>query len=96
MRDELSDFEWVAIRAKHFAWLMWSVPARWGRRWPDAVVTKFSRQIEAIVNSDDFRDQMAKLGAEPRYMSPQQVIDYVAVESPKWGALLKDIGAPLN
>jgi tripartite-type tricarboxylate transporter receptor subunit TctC len=63
---------------------------------PDAVVTKLSRQIETIVNGDDFRDQMAKLGAEPKYMSPQQVIDYVAVESPKWGALLKDIGAPLN
>jgi tripartite-type tricarboxylate transporter receptor subunit TctC len=63
---------------------------------PDAVVTKLSRQIETIVNSDDFRDQMAKLGTEPKYMSPQQVIDYVANESPKWGALLKDIGAPLN
>jgi tripartite-type tricarboxylate transporter receptor subunit TctC len=63
---------------------------------PDAVVTRLSREIETIVNRDDFRDQMAKLGTEPRYMSPQQVIDYVAVESPKWGALLKDIGAPLN
>jgi tripartite-type tricarboxylate transporter receptor subunit TctC len=63
---------------------------------PDAVVTKLSRLIETIVNREDFRDQMAKLGAEPRYMSPQEVIDYVAVESPKWGALLKDIGAPLN
>jgi len=63
---------------------------------PDAVVTKLSRQIETIVNSDEFRNQMAKLGTEPKYMSPQQVIDYVAVESPKWGALLKDIGAPLN
>jgi tripartite-type tricarboxylate transporter receptor subunit TctC len=63
---------------------------------PDAVVTKLSREIDTTVNSDDFRDQMAKLDAEPRYMSPQQVIDYIAVESPEWGTLLKDIGAPLN
>jgi tripartite-type tricarboxylate transporter receptor subunit TctC len=55
-----------------------------------------SREIDTTVNSDDFRDQMAKLDAEPRYMSPQQVIDYIAVESPEWGTLLKDIGAPLN
>jgi tripartite-type tricarboxylate transporter receptor subunit TctC len=39
---------------------------------------------------------MAKLGAEPRYMSPKEVADFVAVESPKWGALLKDMNAAPN
>jgi tripartite-type tricarboxylate transporter receptor subunit TctC len=33
---------------------------------------------------------MAKLGAEPRFMNPKQVTEFVAVESAKFGALLKD------
>jgi tripartite-type tricarboxylate transporter receptor subunit TctC len=63
---------------------------------PDAVVARLSREIRTIVGSGDFRDKMAKLGAEPKYMSPQGVIDYVSVESPKWGALLKGIKIPPN
>jgi tripartite-type tricarboxylate transporter receptor subunit TctC len=60
---------------------------------PEPVVARLSEEIKKIVGRDDVRDQMAKLGAEPRYMSPREVADFVAVESPKWGALLKDISA---
>jgi tripartite-type tricarboxylate transporter receptor subunit TctC len=60
---------------------------------PEPVVARLSEEIRKIVGRDDVRDQMAKLGAEPRYMSPREVADFVAVESPKWGALLKDISA---
>jgi tripartite-type tricarboxylate transporter receptor subunit TctC len=63
---------------------------------PDSVVARLSAEIKTIVGRDDVRDQMAKLGAEPRYMSPKEVADFVAVESPKWGALLKDINASAN
>ena len=63
---------------------------------PESVVGRLSAEIKKIVGGDDVRDQMAKLGAEPRYMSPKEVADFVAVESPKWGSLLKDMNAAPN
>ena len=63
---------------------------------PKSVVARLSAEIKTIVGRDDVRDQMARLGAEPRYLSPKEVADFVAVESPKWGALLKDINASAN
>jgi tripartite-type tricarboxylate transporter receptor subunit TctC len=60
---------------------------------PEPVVARLTEEIKKIVGRDDVRDRMAKLGAEPRYLSPKEVADFVAVESPKWGALLKDISA---
>jgi tripartite-type tricarboxylate transporter receptor subunit TctC len=63
---------------------------------PESVVGRLSAEIKKIVGGDDVRDQMAKLGAEPRYMSPKEVADFVAVESPKWGSLVKDMNAAPN
>jgi tripartite-type tricarboxylate transporter receptor subunit TctC len=63
---------------------------------PEPVVARLSAEIEKIVARDDVRGQMAKLGAEPRYMSPKALTEFVATESPKWGELLKDIKAPVN
>ena len=71
------------------AWYAFFAP----RGTPEPVVARLSAEIKTIVGRDDVRDQMAKLGAEPRYLSPREVADFVAVESPKWGALLKDISA---
>jgi tripartite-type tricarboxylate transporter receptor subunit TctC len=63
---------------------------------PEPVVARLSSEIEKIVGNSDVRTQMAALGAEPRYMSPKALTDFVAVESPKWGSLLKDIKPPMN
>ena len=63
---------------------------------PEPVVSRLSEEIRKIVERDDIRSQMAKLGAEPRYLSPKALTDFVAIESPKLGALLKDISAPPN
>jgi tripartite-type tricarboxylate transporter receptor subunit TctC len=63
---------------------------------PEPVVSRLSAEIEKVVARDDVRGQMAKLGAEPRYMSPKALTEFVATESPKWGELLKDIKAPVN
>jgi tripartite-type tricarboxylate transporter receptor subunit TctC len=63
---------------------------------PEPVVARLSREIETIVGRGDVRAEMAKLGAEPRYLSPKALTDFVAAESPKWGALLKDIKSPVN
>jgi len=38
------------------------------------------------------RSKMADLGAEPRYMSAAELTRFVAVESPKWGELIRASG----
>jgi tripartite-type tricarboxylate transporter receptor subunit TctC len=63
------------------------------RETPKPVVAKLSADIEKIVGSSDIHDKMLKLGAEPRYMSPEQVTAFVGVESPKWGELIRESGA---
>ncbi|MGZ5845824.1 MAG: Bug family tripartite tricarboxylate transporter substrate binding protein [Xanthobacteraceae bacterium] len=62
------------------------------RETPKPVVAKLSADIEKIVGSPDIRDKMLQLGAEPRYLSPEQVAAFVAVESPKWGQLIRESG----
>ena len=77
-----SDFEVLA-------WFALFAP----RGTPDPVVQRLATEIEKIVKRPDIREKMAKLGAEPRFMNPKQVTDFVAVESPKWGRLLGDAKA---
>jgi tripartite-type tricarboxylate transporter receptor subunit TctC len=60
---------------------------------PKPVVDRLSTEIEKIVQLPDIRAKMIQLGMEPRYMNPEQLTAFVAVESPKWGQLLRDAGA---
>jgi tripartite-type tricarboxylate transporter receptor subunit TctC len=62
------------------------------RETPKPIVAKLSAEIERIVQVADIRDKMIQLGAEPRYMNPEQVTGFVSVESPKWGQLIRESG----
>jgi tripartite-type tricarboxylate transporter receptor subunit TctC len=59
---------------------------------PKPVVARLTAEIEKIVGLPELRDKMVQLGAEPRYLSPDQVTAFVAVESPKWGQLIRESG----
>jgi tripartite-type tricarboxylate transporter receptor subunit TctC len=63
---------------------------------PPAVIGRLSKEVEKILQRDDISAELAKLGAEPHYLSPQGLTDYIAAEAPKWGPLLKDIKASEN
>jgi tripartite-type tricarboxylate transporter receptor subunit TctC len=63
---------------------------------PAPVVARLSAEVEKALSLGDVRGEMAKLGAEPRYMSPQALTAFVAAETPKWGPLLKNIKASDN
>ncbi len=58
---------------------------------PAPIVARLSAEIKKIVAMNDVREKMAKLGAEPKYLSPEGVVDFVAAEAPTWRELLKDI-----
>jgi tripartite-type tricarboxylate transporter receptor subunit TctC len=62
------------------------------RETPAPIVARLSADIEKIVGLPDIRDKMIQLGAEPKYMSPGQLTDFVSVESPKWGQLIRESG----
>jgi tripartite-type tricarboxylate transporter receptor subunit TctC len=63
------------------------------RETPKSVVAKLSGEVEKIVLLPDVRDKMLQLGAEPRFMNPEQVTSFVSIESPRWGQLIRDTGA---
>jgi tripartite-type tricarboxylate transporter receptor subunit TctC len=63
---------------------------------PAPVVARLSTEIKKILDQSNIRAELAKLGAEPRYMSPEALTDFVATESPKWGPLLQNIKSPEN
>jgi tripartite-type tricarboxylate transporter receptor subunit TctC len=63
------------------------------RETPKPVVAKLGAEIERIVALPDVRDKMLQLGAEPRFMNPEELTSFVAVESPKWGRLISESGA---
>ncbi len=63
---------------------------------PAPIVSRLSSEVQKILERSDVRAEMGKLGAEPHYLSPQGLTDYVAMESPKWGPLLKNIKPPEN
>src|SRR5262245_30776294 len=60
---------------------------------PKPVVAKLSGEIENIVRLPEIRDKMVQLGAEPRFMGPEELTNFVPVESPKWGQLIRESGA---
>jgi tripartite-type tricarboxylate transporter receptor subunit TctC len=62
------------------------------RETPKPVVTKLSTEIEKIVGLPEIRDKMVQLGAEPRYLSAEELTAFVSVESPRWGQLIRDSG----
>jgi len=62
------------------------------RETPKPIVTKLTTEIEKIVQLPDIRGKMIQLGAEPRYMNPDELTRFVSVESPKWGQLIRDSG----
>lgn len=62
------------------------------RETPKPVVDRLSAEIAKVVNMPEIKDKMIQLGAEPKYMNPEQLTSFVAVESPKWGELIRESG----
>ena len=59
---------------------------------PAAIVAKLNAAANAALQSEPMRSTLAKLGAEPRGGTPQQLADHMAGETRKW----KPIVAALN
>lgn len=56
---------------------------------PKAVIDKLTGEIEKILRTDAFRKKAEELGAEAKYMNPQQLAQYQKAELERWAKVIK-------
>jgi tripartite-type tricarboxylate transporter receptor subunit TctC len=57
---------------------------------PPEIVSKINEVIVAAMQTQEFRDHLATLGAEPRLQTPQEFGRYINADVAKWSKLVKD------
>lgn len=57
---------------------------------PQDIVRKLNEAIVAAMQTQDFRDHLATLGAEPRPQTPEEFGRYINADVAKWSKLVKD------
>jgi tripartite-type tricarboxylate transporter receptor subunit TctC len=57
---------------------------------PPEIVQQINLAIVAAMNTQEFRDHLATLGAEPKPQTPQQFARYINADVAKWSKLVKD------
>jgi tripartite-type tricarboxylate transporter receptor subunit TctC len=63
---------------------------------PPAVIAKLNAAINAGLKSADVQAAMAKFVIRPNVLSPQDAAKFMAGESVKWGAIVKQAGVKIN
>ncbi len=56
---------------------------------PKPVIDKLAGEIEKIMRSDAYRKKAEELGAEARFMGPQQLAQYQRAEMTRWAKVIK-------
>lgn len=59
---------------------------------PAPIVKRVADEIAAIVKLDDVRAQFDKLGIQPVGSSPDEFKRFIAMETDKWGAVIREAG----
>jgi tripartite-type tricarboxylate transporter receptor subunit TctC len=62
---------------------------------PPGIVTKLNDVIVAAMQTQEFRDHLATLGAEPKPQTPEEFGRYINADVAKWSKLVKDNGVQL-
>jgi tripartite-type tricarboxylate transporter receptor subunit TctC len=63
---------------------------------PASIVGKLNAAINDALQSPEISTNFAKFSAQAKVGSPQDFATFIAVEAPKWAALVKDSGAKLE
>ena len=65
---------------------------------PQAIVTRLNAETERLLESADFQNRLANQGGSDRATatSPQAMLDYMKANTPRWAALVKEIGARID
>jgi len=59
---------------------------------PRDIVDKLNKAVVAIMATQEVKDHMAKLGAEPEPQTPDEFARYINTDVAKWSALVKEQG----
>ena len=67
-------------------------------RTPQAIVTRLNAEVVRLLDSADFQNRLANHGGSDRATStsPQAMLDYMKANTPRWAALVKEIGARID
>ena len=67
-------------------------------RTPQAIVTRLNAEVVRLLDSADFQNRLANQGGSDRATStsPQAMLDYMKTNTPRWAALVKEIGARID
>jgi len=65
-------------------------------RTPAAIVEALNRQLVAIVNAPEVREQLFRMGVEPIGSTPAQLADHIRSELSKWAKVIKTAGVRLD
>ena len=57
---------------------------------PPAIVNQINQAIVAAMDTQEFRDHLATLGAEPKPQTPEEFGRYINADVAKWSKLVKD------
>jgi tripartite-type tricarboxylate transporter receptor subunit TctC len=57
---------------------------------PPGIVNKLNEAIVAAMQTQEFRDHLATLGAEPKPQTPEEFGRYINADVAKWSKLVKD------
>jgi tripartite-type tricarboxylate transporter receptor subunit TctC len=63
---------------------------------PRPVITKLNGEINRIFTQPDMKDLLAKTGAEPAGMSPEQFGGFMKTELDKWSKVVKSANIKLE
>lgn len=63
---------------------------------PAPVVDALNKEIKVFLEREDIKTQMGKIGARTDYGTPQQYSEFVAAETAKFGAIIKQEGLQMD
>ncbi len=62
---------------------------------PEPITAKLNQTVTEILRTQEVKDYLLKLGAEPRPMSIAEFTEFQKSEAERWGSLIKSIGLTL-
>ena len=66
------------------------------RNLPPAIVDALHREMAAVLNNAEFREQIAALGIESQLTSPRGFAEFIKTDIARWSRAIRDNGITLN
>jgi tripartite-type tricarboxylate transporter receptor subunit TctC len=63
---------------------------------PPAVVERMNREMNRVLSEPDMQQRLRAINVEPGPGSPEQFEKFLAVDTPRWGKLIRDIGVTID